>query len=111
MVGFIVMIDEFHDENGATCFLPGSHRGFTDASRRAEGPPRVVSACGPAGSVIVYNGSALHGHGANRTSRPRRSIQGAFIRRTAPSGVDLAARTRPEATERIGPLAKYLIGV
>jgi hypothetical protein len=30
----------------------------------------------------VRIGSILHEHGANRTERPRRSIQGAFVRRT-----------------------------
>src|SRR5438876_6213241 len=42
-----------------------------------------VSACGPPGSLIIYNGSVWHGHGANKTSRSRRSIQGAYIRRAA----------------------------
>ena len=53
MVGFIFMVDEFRPENGATCFLP--------RSQGAKGPPEstgLVQACGPAGSMIVYNGSA-----------------------------------------------------
>ncbi len=90
MLGFIVMIDEFRDENGATRFLPGSHRSAIDASGQPQAAEHLLAACGPAGSVIVYNGSVLHGHGANMTDRPRRSIQGAYIRRTAKSVVDLA---------------------
>ena len=68
-------------------------------------------ACGPAGSVIVYNGSVWHGHSANQTSEPRRSIQGAYIRRDAESAVNQAERIRPETLGRIGPLAKYLLAV
>jgi ectoine hydroxylase-related dioxygenase (phytanoyl-CoA dioxygenase family) len=75
MIGFIVMIDDFDDQNGATLFVPGSHR--WDEPKSVDG---VVAACGSAGSIIVYSGSVLHGHGANRTRRPRRSLQGAYVR-------------------------------
>ena len=49
-----------------------------DATADYEGQ---VSACGPPGSVVIYNGSMWHAHGANQTSEPRRSIQGAYIHR------------------------------
>ena len=113
MVGFILMVDEFRDDNGATRFVPGSHRwaaipdGLTDG-RVADYEGQAV-ACGPAGSVNVYNGSVWHGHTANRSGEPRRSIQGAYIRREARSGVNLPARMRPETLARIGPVAKYLV--
>ena len=67
----------------------------------------VVPACGPAGSMILYNGSVWHGHGANPTDRPRRSIQGAYIRRTLESSGTL--RTNAETLDRIAPLAQYLL--
>lgn len=68
-------------------------------------------ACGPAGSMIVYDGSVWHGHSANRSGEPRRSIQGAYLRRDATSGFNLAARMRPETLARIGPLARHLLDV
>jgi ectoine hydroxylase-related dioxygenase (phytanoyl-CoA dioxygenase family) len=101
MVGFILMIDDFRPENGATCFSPGSH-----LSPKAD---NAVPACGPAGAMIIYNGAVWHGHGANQTDSPRRSIQGAFIRSDLKSGFNLADRMRPETLARIGPLAKSLI--
>lgn len=113
MVGFIVMIDEFHSENGATRFVPGSHLTMlapsdvmTDATANYEGQ---TLACGAAGSIVIYNGSIWHAHTANRSTKPRRSIQGAFIRREAQSGGNLPARMRPETLARIGDLAKYLL--
>jgi hypothetical protein len=77
LVGFILMVDEFRVENGATRFIAGSQDGPRPS-------PDVVAcdACGPAGSLLTFDGSTWHGHGANRTDAPRRSIQGAFIPRT-----------------------------
>jgi ectoine hydroxylase-related dioxygenase (phytanoyl-CoA dioxygenase family) len=115
MVGFILMVDEFRSDNGATRFVPGSHGWpairddlVNSALANYEGE---VLACGPAGSIIVYNGSIWHGHTANSSGEPRRSIQGAYIRREAQSGVNLPARMRPETLARIGPLARYLLAV
>jgi len=106
MLGFIYMIDEFRSENGATCFIPGSQ-----GTRSAPEGARVVPACGPAGSLILFNGSMWHGHGPNETDQPRRSLQGAYIRRTEKSGGNLPSRMLPQTLERIGPLAKYLLDV
>lgn len=115
MVGFIFMVDEFRRDNGATRFIPGSHMSsappdglMSEAAADYEGQ---VLACGPAGSVIIYNGSVWHGHSANSSDEPRRSIQGAYIRRVARPGFDLSARMRPETLARIGPLARYLLAV
>ncbi len=115
MVGFIMMVDEFRSDNGATRFVPGSHKWLTippdfpkDTSADYEGH---TLACGPAGSVIVYNGSVWHGHTANRIGEPRRSIQGAYISRDAEPAVNQAARIRPETLGRIGHLAKYVLAV
>jgi ectoine hydroxylase-related dioxygenase (phytanoyl-CoA dioxygenase family) len=109
------MVDEFRRDNGATRFVPGSQRWghapsdvMQDATAEYEGQ---VSACGPAGSVVIYNGSVWHGHGANQTKEPRRSIQGAYIRRDDKQGTNQKARMRPETFARIGSLAKYVLNV
>jgi ectoine hydroxylase-related dioxygenase (phytanoyl-CoA dioxygenase family) len=113
MVGFIIMVDDFLIENGATRFVAGSHlwsqsQGdlLSDPAADFEGQ---ISACGPAGSIVIYNGSVWHGHGANLTSQPRRSIQGAYIRREVQGWADQGARIRPDTMSRIGDLAKYLL--
>jgi Phytanoyl-CoA dioxygenase (PhyH) len=107
LVGFIFMIDDFRRDNGATCFLPGSHERTT--IEIVDG--QLVPACGPAGYMIIYNGSAWHGHGGNTTVEPRRSVQGAFIRREVMRSTDLASRMRPETLDRISPLARYLLAL
>jgi hypothetical protein len=115
MVGFIVMVDDFRKDNGATRFVPGSHKSPAIPSDSMQDLTSdhacQVLACGAAGSVIVYNGSVWHGHTANSSNKPRRSIQGAYIRREAQSSVNLPARMRPETLARIGPLAKYVLAV
>ena len=106
MLGFIFMIDEFTPDNGATCFIPHS--------QGAESQPEsqmAIPACGSAGSIVVFNGSIWHGHGANRTNHPRRSIQGAYIRRSEESGANLPTRMLPRTLDRISQLAKYLLTV
>jgi ectoine hydroxylase-related dioxygenase (phytanoyl-CoA dioxygenase family) len=107
MLGFIFMVDEFRRENGATCFLPGSQ----GAPYPPETSDRLVQACGPAGSMIVYNGSVWHGHAANVCESPRRSVQGAYIRRSENSHCEFSSRMRPQTLGRIGPLAKYVLAL
>lgn len=114
LVGFILMIDEFRFENGATRFVPGSHRwpGIPEdvmADPRADHDGQVL-ACGPSGSLLIFNGSVWHGHAANTTGAPRRSLQGAFIPRDGRAGTDFSARMRPETRARLGPLARHVLG-
>jgi len=115
MLGFIFMVDDFRADNGATRFVPGTHRSPAIPSDLMKNPladfKGQVLACGAAGSLILYNGSVWHGHTANSTGRPRRSIQGAYIRREAESPVNLPGRMCPETLTRISPLAKYVLAV
>ena len=108
MLGFILMIDEFNAANGATQFWPGSHRRLDIPPLQSILGSEIVPACAPRGTMLVYTGSVWHGHGANRSDRPRRSIQGAYIPRNA-TGFGLASRMPARTKERIGPLAGYLI--
>jgi len=115
MVGFILMVDEFRPDNGATRFVPGSQTWSAVPEdvmpdRRADHDGQVL-ACGRAGSMIVFDGSAWHGHAANTSGEPRRSLQGAFIPREARAGIDLPARMQPETLARIGALARYVLAV
>lgn len=115
MVGFIIMVDEFRSDNGATRFVPGSHKWPTSPTDVMEDPTaeheHQVVACGAAGSVIIYNGSVWHGHSANKTEEARRSIQGAYIRRGVEPRGNRAGGVDVETLGRIGPLAKYVLAV
>lgn len=115
LLGFILMIDEFRTDNGATRFVPGSHR-RSDVSgyvipEAAVLPTDQVAACGAAGSMLVFNGSAWHGHGTNSSTMPRRSLQGAYIPRDGRAGTDFGSRMQPGTRARLSPLAQYLLAL
>lgn len=116
LLGFIFMVDEFREDNGATGFVPGSHRWSTSpvnssGEALAGFEHQIQPACGPAGSLIVFNGSIWHGHTANLSAMPRRSIQGAFIPRDAQAAIDFKSCLKTETLARISPLAKYLLDI
>ena len=115
LLGFILMVDEFRPENGATRFVPGSHQSLSapeDAisDLRADYDGQVL-ACGAAGSLLIFNGSAWHDHSANTSDKPRRSLQGAFIPRGGQAGTDFGARMQPETRVRLSPLARYVLAI
>jgi hypothetical protein len=115
LLGFILMVDDFRPDNGTTRFVPGSHRwpGTPEDSMsdvRAAHEAEVL-ACGAAGSLLVFNGSAWHGHTANTSSWPRRSIQGAFIPRGGCAATDFSARMQPETRARLSSLAHTVLAL
>jgi ectoine hydroxylase-related dioxygenase (phytanoyl-CoA dioxygenase family) len=115
LLGFILMVDEFRADNGATRFVPGSHRRLDTpadcvSDLRVNGPEEVV-ACGAAGSLLVFHGSAWHGHSANTSGDPRRSIYGAFIPQGGRAGTDFAAGMQPETRARLGSLARQVLAL
>jgi Phytanoyl-CoA dioxygenase (PhyH) len=116
LVGCIFMVDAFDAENGATRFVPGSHLQSREPGEVMNNPQddhdEQVLACGPAGSIIIFNASVWHSHGANRSTRPRRSIQAHFVPREAQASPDdPSRRMRPETLQRLGNLAKYVLNV
>jgi len=115
LLGFILMIDSFREENGATRFVPTSHN-WTDLPRDRLSDARAkysgeVLGCGERGTMIIFNGAIWHGHTANMTRESRRSIQGYFVRRSARSGFDFRNRLLPAARNRMSPLARYLLAL
>lgn len=64
-------ISEFTRENGATQFVPGSHK--WDKKREAQ-PDEIAYAEMSPGSVLLYNGTVLHGGGANSTDTNRLGV-------------------------------------
>jgi ectoine hydroxylase-related dioxygenase (phytanoyl-CoA dioxygenase family) len=65
-------LDEFTAANGATRFIPGSHRWEPGRLPSAQEPVEVATMS--PGSVMFYLGSLWHGGGANDTGQPRLGV-------------------------------------
>jgi ectoine hydroxylase-related dioxygenase (phytanoyl-CoA dioxygenase family) len=115
MLGLIVMVDEFCADNGATRFIPGSHRRIDPPGAVLPNPaaphPEEIVACGPAGSVILFDTSTWHGHTGNLSLRLRRSLQATFIPQTGRPATDFGARMPPERRATLSEAARELLGL
>lgn len=115
LLGFILMIDPFRDENGATRFVPGSQH-WPDLPEdrmldlRSPYPGEALSS-GEPGSMIVFDAAVWHGHTANTTAHVRRSVQGYFVRRSAKAGFNFAHRLAYAVQTGLSPLARYLLAL
>jgi len=65
-------LDEFTAQNGATRFIPGSHR--WEPGRTPAPDDAVEQAVMSPGSALFYLGSLWHGGGANDTGQPRLGV-------------------------------------
>ncbi|MCZ6680209.1 MAG: phytanoyl-CoA dioxygenase family protein [Candidatus Poribacteria bacterium] len=71
MVNCIWMLTDFTLENGATQLMPFSHHSRR-LPRRGVEYEHLVTAEGPAGSIVIFHGAIWHRGGANVTSDKRR---------------------------------------
>lgn len=115
MLGVILMVDDFRPDNGATRFVPGSQRWTELPERvladRAAPHPHEMLACGPAGSVLLFDASTWHGYTANTSPAVRRSLQATFIPRGGRPATDFLARMDSATLARLGAVAREVIGV
>ncbi|NKB67334.1 MAG: phytanoyl-CoA dioxygenase [Candidatus Latescibacteria bacterium] len=94
------MLSPFSSENGGTLVVPGSHRAANNPTGGngvdPQAPyPSEVNACGPAGSVLVFDSRLWHATAPNRSAAPRTSV----VVRYAPWWLNLEV-LRPGSDER-----------
>lgn len=108
----IWMLDDFTEENGATRFVPGSHRwGRVPLPGMYERHPAQELVLGKAGDVVIMNAHMWHGGTANRTDRPRRAMHVYYTRRDKPQQQWQKKWLSPEAQARLGADARRILAL
>ena len=111
----IWMLDPFTVENGATAFVPGSHRsgvrtkeGMDDV--HAPHPDEIV-VTGEPGDVLVFNGHCWHAGRPNRTHGHRRALLVHYLRADVPRGTDRRQHLDPERIAALTARQETLLGL
>ncbi|WP_162342280.1 phytanoyl-CoA dioxygenase family protein [Cyclobacterium salsum] len=111
----IWLLDDFHQENGATRVVPGTHLKSTlpqeEMDNAMDSHPDEIVIEAPAGSVIVFNSHTWHGGTNNQTSSARRAIHSYFCRRDQVQQTNQRQYIRPATLERISQEGAYLLGL
>jgi hypothetical protein len=109
MAQLLVMLDDFTEENGATYFLPGSHRSpappAEDAFFRS-----AVRAVGTAGTIVVFNSNLWHAAGPNRSTGPRRALTLAFTRPFMKQQLDYPRALGYDRVPSLSPELRQVLG-
>jgi len=109
MAQWLVMLDDFTEENGATYFLSGSHR-LASAPPDDEFFRDAKRAVGRAGSIVVFNSNLWHAAGVNRTSGPRRALTINFSRPFLKQQLDYPRALGYDRAEGWSPALRQLLG-
>lgn len=120
-VNVIWCLDDVDEENGATRYLPGSHRIENFEAVPKDAMDRTVAICAPAGSFVVMEGRVWHTSGANVSKdRQRRMLFGYytadFIRQQANWNTALPQSVRDSLDDEmrglfgLGPMGNVRIG-
>jgi hypothetical protein len=109
------MLDDFTADNGATRFVPGSHRSGRLPQEALADPlaahPDERLITGPRGSVVVMNAHLWHGGTANRTDRPRLALHSFYCRRDLPQQQYQKALLRPATQQGLSPGLRWLLAI
>lgn len=106
LASIVAMVD-FTRENGATVVVPGSHKWERD---REPTPEEKAYAEMPAGSAVIYLGSALHAGGTNTTSEWRRGLHISYTHGWLRTEENNVLAVRPEVAATLSTRAQQLLG-
>jgi ectoine hydroxylase-related dioxygenase (phytanoyl-CoA dioxygenase family) len=111
----IWMLDEFTVANGATAFVPSSHRlGKSPrevlADLNASHPEEIVIE-GQPGDVLVFNGHCWHAGRPNETGGHRRAVLVHYLRADVPRPENRRQHLDPDQVAALSPRERELLGL
>jgi ectoine hydroxylase-related dioxygenase (phytanoyl-CoA dioxygenase family) len=111
----IWMLDDFTVENGATRFVPRTHRTGKlpqDMLEDSAAPhPNEKLVLGKAGTVAVMNAHLWHGGTANRTGKPRLALHSFYCRRDQPQQQYQKKLLSQTMQQRLGGELRWLLAL
>ncbi len=103
------LLDDFTEENGGTCYVPGSHlRGH---GPDADSAAASVAITAPAGSLMIMDGRLWHQTGTNRSHDCHRAaLFGYYVRRWLRPQINWNAALWPATVATLSPHFLDLLG-
>lgn len=108
VVNSLWAIDDISPANGATRFLPGTHR--TD-ELAGDDDPRLVQITARAGSVVVFDAHVLHAASENITGDRRRAVHVFYTRAGRQSQTDWAKYLDSSVYSGLGSEQRRMLGM
>jgi ectoine hydroxylase-related dioxygenase (phytanoyl-CoA dioxygenase family) len=119
-ISVVGAIDAFAPENGGTVLYPGSHKWPTDrvnalmaAAVLGQNNPDIALAqplAMPAGAICVFQGTLVHGAGANRTEAPRLAFTNHYCEPWARPQENFWLGVPKDRVRRMRPELQVLLG-
>lgn len=104
------MLDDFHDENGATHAARGSHLSLRRPHSATVADEDDIALEGRAGSVAIWLSQTWHRHGANATDAARRGVIIQYGRCWVKPFVDMRTPMMAEQAASLSPRTRYMMG-
>lgn len=108
-VGWLLALDDFTDENGATYCLPGSQE-RTDVPTDEEFYGKAVRWRPRAGDAVLFNARLFHAGGQNQTDQARHALTMNVCRSYMRQRFDYPRLVPPELVEKLGPVGRRFLG-
>jgi ectoine hydroxylase-related dioxygenase (phytanoyl-CoA dioxygenase family) len=108
-LGWLLALDDFTDENGATFCLPGSHTRLEQPSDE-EFYANAVRWYPKAGDAVIFNARLWHAGGENKTDRPRHALTMNVCRSYMRQRFDYPRLVPAELVQELGEVGRRFLG-